>query len=171
VTALWVLLAAIIGVVGLAAAAELARSGRLTAGWVTCALTGVLISPISWDNHWVWLVPLLAVLADAGVRARGAVRWGYWGFGAALAAVFADWPTHITGKLAFVPHGLVGFDVRRHPMSEIFHLHGVQLISWNLFVLGGLAMFGFMVAWAARTRRHRHADPARPAEPAPTAVT
>jgi alpha-1,2-mannosyltransferase len=171
VTALWVLLAAIIGVVGLAAAAELARSGRLTAGWVTCALTGVLISPISWDNHWVWLVPLLAVLADAGVRARGAVRWGYWGFGAALAAVFADWPTHISGKLAFVPHGLVGFDVRRHPMSEIFHLHGVQLISWNLFVLGGLAMFGFMVAWAARTRRHRHADPARPAEPAPTAVT
>jgi alpha-1,2-mannosyltransferase len=171
VTALWVLLAAIIGVTGLAAAAELARSGRPTAGWVTCALTGVLISPISWDNHWVWLVPLLAVLADAGIRARGAARWGYWGFGAALAAVFADWPTHISGKQAFVPHGLVGFDVRRHPMSEIFHLHGVQLISWNLFVLGGLAMFGFMVAWAARTRRNRHADPARPAEPARTAPT
>jgi alpha-1,2-mannosyltransferase len=151
VTALWVVLAAIIGLTGLAAAAALARAGRPTAGWVTCALTGVLISPISWDNHWVWLVPLLAVLADAGVRARGAVRWGYWGFGAALAALFADWPTHTSGRLAFVPHGLVGFDVRRHPMTEIFHLRGIQLISWNLFVLGGLTMFAFMVAWAART--------------------
>jgi alpha-1,2-mannosyltransferase len=164
VTALWVLLAAIIGVVGLAAAAELARSGRPTVGWVTCALTGVLISPISWDNHWVWLVPLLAVLADAGIRARGAVRWGYWGFGAALAAIFADWPTHISGRLAFVPHGLVGFGVRRHPMSEIFHLRGIQLISWNLYVLGGVAMFAFLVAWAARTRLSRQAGP-RPAQP------
>ena len=89
---------------------------------MTCAVTGVLISPISWDNHWVWIVPVLVLLADAGFRARGAARWGYWGFGAALAGVFADWPTHWTGRLAFVPHGLVGFDVRRHPMSEIFHL-------------------------------------------------
>ena len=135
------------------------RTGRPTAGWVTCAVTGVLISPISWDNHWVWIVPLLAVLlADAGFRARGAARWGYWGFGAALAGLFADWPTHWTGRLAFVPHGLVGFDVRRHPMTEIFHLHGIQLISWNLFVLGGLAMFAFLVsrawlAWRDRLRR------------------
>jgi alpha-1,2-mannosyltransferase len=155
VTALWLLLAAVIGCLGLAAAATFARSGRPTAGWVTCAVTGVLISPISWDNHWVWIVPVFVLLADAGYRARGAARWGFWGFGAVLAAVFADWPAHWTGRLAFVPHGLVGFGIRRHPMSEIFHLNGIQLISWNLFVLGGLAMFCFLVgrAWLARRRR------------------
>jgi alpha-1,2-mannosyltransferase len=155
VTTLWLLLAAVIGCLGLAAAATFARSGRPAAGWVTCAVTGVLISPISWDNHWVWIVPVFVLLADAGFRARGAARWGFWGFGAVLAAVFADWPTHWTGRLAFVPHGLVGFDIRRHPMSEIFHLNGIQLISWNLFVLGGLAMFCFLVgrAWLARRRR------------------
>jgi alpha-1,2-mannosyltransferase len=155
VAALWLGVAAVVGCLGLLAAAALARTGRPTAGWVTCAVTGVLISPISWDNHWIWIVPLLAVLADAGFRARGAARWGFWGFGAALAAVFADWPTHWTGRLAFVPHGLVGFDVRRHPMSEIFHLHGIQLVSWNLFVLGGLAMFAFLVsrAWLAWRKR------------------
>jgi len=156
VTVLWLLLAVLIGCLGLASAALFARAGRPTAGWVTCALTGVLISPISWDNHWVWIVPLFVLLADAGFRARGAARWGYWGFGAALAGVFADWPTHWTGRLAFVPHGLVGFDVRRHPMSEIFHLNAIQLVSWNLFVLGGLVMFAFMVgrAWLAwRDRR------------------
>jgi alpha-1,2-mannosyltransferase len=155
VTALWLGAAAIVGCLGLLAAAALARTGRPTAGWVTCAVTGVLISPISWDNHWIWIVPLLAVLADAGFRARGATRWGFWGFGTALAALFADWPTHWTGRSAFVPHGLVGFDVGRHPMSEIFHLHGIQLVSWNLFVLGGLAMFAFLVsrAWLAWRNR------------------
>ena len=155
VAGLWLGVAAVVGCLGLLAAAALARTGRPTAGWVTCAVTGVLISPISWDNHWIWIVPLLAVLADAGFRARGAARWGFWGFGAALAAVFADWPAHWTGRLAFVPHGLVGFDVRRHPMSEIFHLNGIQLVSWNLFVLGGLAMFGFLVALAWLAWRNR----------------
>ena len=155
VTVLWLLLAALLGCLGLASAALFARTGRPTAGWVTCAVTGVLISPISWDNHWVWIVPVFVLLADAGFRARGAARWGYWGFGAALAGVFADWPTHLTGRLAFVPHGLVGFDVRRHPMSEIFHLSGLQLVSWNFFVLGGLVMFAFMVGWAWLARRDR----------------
>jgi alpha-1,2-mannosyltransferase len=156
VTPLWLLLAVLIGCLGLASAALFARTGRPTAGWVTCAVTGVLISPISWDNHWVWIVPVFVLLADAGFRSRGAARWGYWGFGVALAGLFADWPTHWTGRLAFVPHGLVGFDVRRHPMSEIFHLSAIQLVSWNLFVLGGLVLFAFMVgrAWLAwRGRR------------------
>jgi alpha-1,2-mannosyltransferase len=157
VTVLWLLLAALLGCLGLASAALFARTGRPTAGWVTCALTGVLISPISWDNHWVWIVPLFVLLADAGFRARGAARWGYWGFGTALAGVFADWPTHWTGRLAFVPHGLVGFGVRRHSMREIFHLSAVQLVSWNLFVLGGLVMFAFLVGRAWLAWRHRRA--------------
>ena len=158
VTLLWLLLAALLGCLGLGAAALFARSGRPTAGWVTCGVTGVLISPISWDNHWVWIVPVFVLLADAGFRARGAARWGYWGLGAALAAVFADWPTYWTGRMAFVPHGLVGFHVGRHPMSEIFHLQGTQLISWNLFVLGGLVLFaGLLVAAALAWRGRRGA--------------
>jgi alpha-1,2-mannosyltransferase len=153
VTPLWLLLAALIGCLGLGAAAVLARSGRPTAGWVTCAVTGVLISPISWDNHWVWIVPAGVLLVDAAVRARASERAWYVALIAALAAVFLDWPVHWTGRLAFVPHGLVGFDVQRHPMTEIFHLDGVQLISWNLFVLGGLAVLAGLVAAAARVYR------------------
>jgi alpha-1,2-mannosyltransferase len=155
VTALWLLLAAVTGCLGLAAAAVFARSGRPTAGWVTCAVTGVLISPISWDNHWVWVVPVLVLLADAGFRARGAVRWGYWASGAALAGIFVGWPAHWTGRLAFVPRGLVRFAVRHRPRSEIFHLQGMQLISWNLFVLGGLVVFTGMLIAAARAWRNR----------------
>jgi alpha-1,2-mannosyltransferase len=39
VTVLWLLLAVLIGCLGLASAALFARAGRPTAGWVTCALT------------------------------------------------------------------------------------------------------------------------------------
>jgi alpha-1,2-mannosyltransferase len=153
VTALWLAAVAVAGCLGLAAAALLARSGRPAAGWVTCAVTGVLVSPISWDNHWVWIVPVLALLADAAVRGRGAARAAYLAAGLALVAVFADWPANWTGRLAFVPHGLVGFNTGRHPMSEIFHLHGTQLIGWNLYVLGGLAIFLGLVAAAVAAWR------------------
>jgi Glycosyltransferase family 87 len=162
VTGLWLLLAALIGCLGLGSAAVFARTGRPTAGWVTCAVTGVLVSPISWDNHWVWTVPVGVLLVDAAAHARGpgrtarAVRTAracYAALIAAIAAVFLDWPAHWTGKLAFVPHGLVGFDVRKHPMTEIFHLSDVQLIGWNLFVLGGLAVFAGLVVAAARAYR------------------
>jgi alpha-1,2-mannosyltransferase len=157
ITAVWLVAAVAIACLGLAAAALLARAGRPTAGWVTCAVTGVLVSPISWDNHWVWIVPVLALLADAAVRARGAARAAYLALGVALFAVFADWPMKWTGKLAFVPHGLVGFNTRKHPMSEIFHLHGTQLIGWNLYVLAGLVIFTGLLAAATaawRTRGH-----------------
>jgi hypothetical protein len=52
--------------------------------------------------------------------------------------------------MAFVPHGLVGFFAGPHPANEIYHLHGIQLISWNLFVVAGLAMLAVGLAAAAR---------------------
>jgi hypothetical protein len=45
-------------------------------------------------------------------------------------------------------------------MTEIFHLHGMQLVSWNLFVLGGLAMFAFLVGRAWLAWRNRPAQAA-----------
>ncbi len=154
VAGLWLGLAVVVGCLGLCAATLLARA-RPTAGWVTCAVTGVLISPISWDNHWVWIVPVLAVLVDAAIRARGAVRWACWALAGALVAVFLDWPSHWTGRDAFVPHGLVGFYVGRHPMSEIFHLTAAQLVGWNFFVLAGLTIFAGLLIYAALTWRNR----------------
>ena len=67
----WLVLAVLVGGAGLAAAVTLHRRGYPLAGLLTCALTGLLVSPISWDHHWVWLAPGLALLADAGTRAAG----------------------------------------------------------------------------------------------------
>jgi alpha-1,2-mannosyltransferase len=151
VVPVWLAVSVAVAAVGLAAAAVLHRSGRPVAGWVTCAVTALLVSPISWDHQWVWVVPVLALLADAAVRARGAARWARVALAAAVASVFGGWPEYWTGQLAFVPRGLLGFFIGRHPDNEKYHLHGLLLISWNLFVLGGLAMLAVAVAAAART--------------------
>jgi alpha-1,2-mannosyltransferase len=171
-TALWVGAAVVIGCLGLAAAAALSRCGQPTAGWITCGVTGVLLSPISWDNHWVWIVPMLALLTHTAIHARYPARLGWWAAAAAGAAVFAAWPAQWSGPRAFVPHGLLGFNFGPHPLGEIFHLHGFQLISWNVYVLPGLAMLALMVAWAAITWRRRRVLPQDPvpARPARSAV-
>ena len=158
-TALWLVAAAAVGFLGLAAAALLARSGRLASGWITCGVTGVLLSPISWDNHWVWVVPVLVLLTDAAVAARRAARLACWAAAAAVAAVFADWPAQIAGPAAFIPHGLLGFRFGPHPLAEIYHLRGFQLVSWNVYVLAGLGIFAFLLARAAIAWRRGPALP------------
>jgi alpha-1,2-mannosyltransferase len=175
VSALWLGTSAVVAALGLTAAVLLARAGRPTAGWVTCALTGVLVSPISWDNHWVWIVPLLVIFADMALRARGPARWAYWAAAVALAAVFADWPADWTGPRAFVPHGLIGFFSHPYGRKEIFHLHGLQLITWNIFAVAGLLTLGLVLAAAAHTWRDgsgtgrpRRRTPLRPGSGQPT---
>jgi hypothetical protein len=49
--------------------------------------------------------------------------------------------------------------------DEKYHLHGLQLVSWNLFVLAGLVMLAFASAAAARAWLRRPA--AGRAEPRP----
>lgn len=62
-SAVWLVLAALVGVAGLAVAIRVARRGHGLTGMLACAVTGLLISPVSWIFHWVWCVPLLVVWA------------------------------------------------------------------------------------------------------------
>jgi alpha-1,2-mannosyltransferase len=149
-TPVWLGLAVVIAAIGLTAAALLHRRGRPVAGWLTCAVTGVLVSPISWDHHWVWAVPALVVLTDAAVRSRGARRRGCWLLAAALVAVYGDWPMHWTGPSALLPQGLLGLFTGLHTDHEKYHLHGLQVVTWNLYVLGGLGLLTLAVAAASR---------------------
>lgn len=63
---LWAVPAAVVGAAGLWAAARTARTPAH--GIVLTALTALLVSPISWSHHWVWCVPLFAVLWAEGHR-------------------------------------------------------------------------------------------------------
>jgi alpha-1,2-mannosyltransferase len=129
-TPLWLGLSVVIGLLGVGAAALFDRAGRTVAGWLTCALTGLLVSPISWDHHWIWVVPAIALLADTALRATGQARWAWWGLAAAMAALLGAWATL--------------------PLGDVYRLPGGwQVISSNLFVLVGLVMLAVAIgaAW------------------------
>ncbi|WP_425473558.1 glycosyltransferase 87 family protein [Streptomyces tailanensis] len=49
------------------------RSGEDRWGIPLTALTALLVCPISWSHHWVWCVPLLAVLWAGGHRRTAAL--------------------------------------------------------------------------------------------------
>jgi glycosyl transferase family 87 len=69
----WLVLAVVVAVVGLVAAALLYRAGHEMLGLLMAALVGLLCSPISWDHHWVWVVPGMmaaAHYAAVGWRSR-----------------------------------------------------------------------------------------------------
>src|ERR1700759_71753 len=66
----WIAAALLTGIGGLAVAVLLHRRGHRLAGFACCGLTGVLVSPISWTHHWIWVIPLLVALAAAAWRRR-----------------------------------------------------------------------------------------------------
>src|SRR4051812_1499951 len=66
----WVLPAVAVAVTGLWLAA---RATEERHGILLAAFTALLVSPISWSHHWVWCVPLLAVLLTEGRTRTAAV--------------------------------------------------------------------------------------------------
>src|SRR5262249_33439365 len=73
----WVVAAALVGSAGLTLAAWAAPRGNEMLAVVTCALVGLLISPVSWSHHWVWIAPALVLAADMATRMRTR-RWVGW---------------------------------------------------------------------------------------------
>jgi alpha-1,2-mannosyltransferase len=144
-TAPWIAAAVLVVILGLIAAAILYRAGHPVPAMLACALTGLLVSPLSWDHHWVWVAPAIALLAHLGAQARGAVRAAWWAAAAGLVLVFGAWPQFWDAQAALTPAGLVWYGPATYfatgdrPWYHEFHWHGLQLLAGNIFVLAGLA--------------------------------
>lgn len=65
----WFVLLGLVACHGLAVGAMAYRRGADLLGMSAVAVTGLLISPVSWEHHWVYVIPLLVWLAV------GAYRW------------------------------------------------------------------------------------------------
>ena len=92
----WLVAALTVGLAGLAVAVWAHRRGHRLAGTVCCAITGLLVSPLSWTHHWVWAFPLLVWLTTAAWRRRS-VACGLAAFvGAVMFSGFLSipWPGH-----------------------------------------------------------------------------
>jgi alpha-1,2-mannosyltransferase len=139
------------------------------------ALTGLLVSPISWDHHWVWIAPGALVAAHYAVRARRRrARRTAWALGilaAGIVAWFGAWPARLfTHKLNLGNDslGLLWIPRNTNPVYyqwygderwfTEYHWHGLALIAGNAYVLAGLALFGLLGALALllphRTKEH-----------------
>jgi len=170
----WLVVAALTLVAGLICAAALDRAGHRMVGLLTCALTGLLASPISWDHHWVWIIPGTVVAVVYAVRARRAVvRWAAAGVAAGVVLVFWAWPGFLwslrsnTGGyregLIWMPpvtNPLIYFRLGDRRRYVEYHWHGLQLITGNLYVLTGIVLLGLLVVWALTAPRGRAADTA-----------
>ncbi|HKN53373.1 MAG TPA: glycosyltransferase 87 family protein [Amycolatopsis sp.] len=75
-----VAVAAVLAVPAVWLVVRLHRRGEDVAALLVTAFYGLLLSPVSWSHHWVWAVPLLALLA---VKAR-------WAGAAAVVVLFAS---------------------------------------------------------------------------------
>jgi hypothetical protein len=81
------------GAAGLALAAAAARRGDEALGFTLCAVTGLLVSPISWTHHWVIAIPVLPVAGLAVYRAYRAGNMAVVGLGHAgiMGAAVIGW--------------------------------------------------------------------------------
>ena len=159
----WVVAAVLVAVIGVTAAALLDRKGYPMIGLLTAALTGLLVSPVSWDHHWVWIAPGVVVAGHYAVQAwrrgakRAALACGL--LAAGIVAWFGAWPTSLFGVKPYLGHdslGLVWLAKNTNPYYYDwygdrpwfyeYHWHGLQLILGNAYVLAGLALFGVLMA-------------------------
>jgi alpha-1,2-mannosyltransferase len=173
----WLVAAVLVGVVGIACAAVLDLAGHQVAGILACALTGLLVSPVTWDHHWVWVAPAVAAAASYAIDAmradahgawwRKAARWpaiGFWALAAGMVAVYGAWPDSLWNKPWAASHFAFGltwvapnsstpiFVIHNNPAWKEYHWTGWYWLGGNSLVLGGLVLLAILVLLAVRQR-------------------
>jgi Glycosyltransferase family 87 len=144
----FVVIPALLGVAGLGIAVVLARAGNWLGATATTGTTGLLVSPISWTHHWVWILPALVILLPGGRRSRIAAACTYLLF--------------VAAPMWFTP--------RSGGHSE-FGFHWLVTLVANCYLVAGLAFLGYMGWKAAGIVRGAGPPlaPSRPRVPEPAA--
>jgi alpha-1,2-mannosyltransferase len=147
---LWFVAALVVGVLGLALAGRAHRAGQELLAVACTAVTMLLVSPISWTHHWVWVAPVLVLVADRALRRP--VGWATPTFAGVVLLLWAWFGRigdngHDDQRLAVLPQGLI-WRVPHRDGREL-DWHGLQRLTGNFYVLLGLAALG-VAAWALR---------------------
>jgi alpha-1,2-mannosyltransferase len=138
----WLPVAAAVGGAGIALAARAGRAGQAAQAFALCAVTSLLISPISWSHHWVLAVPALLVAVAEAAR-RWPRRTAVAGLAAVAVVAVAGWAAIIWR----VPIGGGHY-------AEL-NLTPVQLVAADAYVLAGLGMLVLAASQASTSAFHR----------------
>jgi hypothetical protein len=126
----FVMISLALGLAGLVIATLLARQGDWLGAATVTGTTGLLVSPVSWTHHWVWILPALFILIQGGRRSKVAAVCGYVLF--------------VVAPLWFTPW---------HFGSAQFGFHGLTTLVANCFLLAGLLFLGYMARRAVSSTR------------------
>lgn len=143
----WLPAAAAAGGAGVAFAARAGRAGQAAQAFALCAVTSLLISPISWSHHWVLAVPALLVAVVAAAQ-RWPSRTAVAGLAAVAVVAVAGWAAIIWR----VPLGGGHY-------AEL-NLTPVQLIAADAYVLAGLGALVLAASQTSTSAFHRAFSPA-----------
>jgi alpha-1,2-mannosyltransferase len=153
----WLVCALVVGAAGLVLAAWTSRRGHEMPGILICALTGLLVSPVSWSHHWVWVAPGLVALTDLAVRGGTAARGRRWAIGwggvAGFVALFLAYPLTMNNGAPggpLIPQGLI-WTVSGAALQGT-GAHGLELLTGNLYTVAGLALLCLVGAVLVKTR-------------------
>ncbi|MCH6160244.1 glycosyltransferase 87 family protein [Streptomyces marispadix] len=141
----WLVFAVLVAVTGLAVAAAAASADRrrlpYAPAWaaLVCAVTALLISPVSWSHHWVWCVPLVLLLGAEALARQRPLPWA--ASAAAAALLFCSY------ALWLVPHGATG------PVKPELHQTGGQMVLSALYPAAGLGFLALAAVTAVRALR------------------
>jgi alpha-1,2-mannosyltransferase len=135
---------ALVGAAGLGVAVLAYRRSSQLLGVLVCAATALAVSPVTWDHHYVWIIPLVAWLALAADR-PAAGRW----IAAAVVVLF------VAAPIWWMPHS---------HLRELHERLG-QFVLANAFVLADLAFITAVGIGLARR------SPGVPAGPEPAITT
>jgi alpha-1,2-mannosyltransferase len=141
IEAWWLVTAVLVGAIGMVLAIRAGRRGDEVQGFSLCALTGLLVSPVSWSHHWVLATPALLLFAVSAQQRA-------WAAGLACAALAAA--IGYSHMIWWVPVN--------HPSHSELHLDPLQLVYADGYVLLALAALaavawrvGSPARWLART--------------------
>jgi alpha-1,2-mannosyltransferase len=121
----WIALCVAVVVVALALAVWAHRTGDELLAICVCASATLLISPITWQHHWVWVLPTLLWLAGRAWRARSRVLW------IALAAAAIEF--YARPYLWGLPVDRVAdlhLDIRQLVLSTTYAATAVAFLAW-----------------------------------------
>jgi hypothetical protein len=136
----WLLAALLFAALGVFLAVRAHRRGGDDAsGFALCALTGLLVSPISWTHHWVEAIPALMLMLFKAYRNRSTALL----VGCALAAAIGY--SQITWR---VP-------VSNFTQTVELQENGIQLLCSNAYVIAGIVAIAWaaVAAWRSRSAR------------------
>ncbi|MDH6678172.1 alpha-1,2-mannosyltransferase [Rhodococcus sp. LBL1] len=125
---LWLALSAAVLVLAAVAMYRAFAAGATALALFVNALLGLLVSPVSWSHHWVWVAPLLLLVGVEAYRRRSIVLG---------VAVVASWALFVTAPHWRLGHGR--WEGTGWPLWDQFLAS--SYVWWAVAVIAAVAVF------------------------------